>query len=554
MPAQPVHRPADARVAGGDAGRHEAGHGASGPVDVVDAPAAEPRAVRLLLGEQPLGPGGEGPFPPCAFRPGGGQGFEDVTGDVGGGHVEHRTVVVVGQALGEFGERRQVAGLVGGPPALAGLEAGEPAAAPCDRGRQVGRQLAVLVAEPRERGDDHGGVVHVRVGVQPRRERPAAGGHPGPVALPVAAGGRLPGGQPGAGACDRGVRGIEPGVQQGEQRVGRVPHRAGAGHDPAGGAVRRPDRFAEAVQRGERGPVGDAVGGVAQGLEGQRAQGREQEHVEPGPVRLLVAQQPQLRPRQRAVAQRAQRAPVVGPHHPFRRARPGGGGRCGSVQFGQVEPGRPDRSRGRDDRQRREQMPRPHAQRAHRDRDAGREQYLLGQNGRDAVPAPDAEQREPEVGLGTCRAEPAVVPAEFRGRPHVRLLGPVTGQPQREVRLGGHGQVPRPPGEHRPRPVVVLSPAHPQGGARERGRVVEAQAVAGDDVGRFGADVGVRSFVPPAVVVLTRQEVVDAAGEGLVGGGVVHSATGSPSLRAERGTYRCRTGSLCGIRATIASF
>ena len=149
----------------GDAGGHQRRDDRAGAVDVVRAPAAEPRTVGLLRVEQPLA---RRAWPRrVSARPQSPEHLDDVRGDVGGGRVDHRAEVAERQLLD------QPAGVVGverAPAAVARLHADRPSDAALDRRADVGPRRRASAAQ---RQHHLGGVVDVGVGVVGELERPA---------------------------------------------------------------------------------------------------------------------------------------------------------------------------------------------------------------------------------------------------------------------------------------------------------------------------------------------------------------------------------------------
>src|ERR1700722_624398 len=163
---KPGDRTADLRLMRLDPGGDQRGQHRPGAVQVVRAPPAEPRAVRLLVLQQP---GHAAPARGLGGQPFGSERLHDVRGDVGARRVDDRAEVAERQLV------NQLTGVVrveGAPAAVLALHALEPAQAAPDRRAVAITALAQVDAAQREY--DLGGVVGVGVVVVFELERPAA--------------------------------------------------------------------------------------------------------------------------------------------------------------------------------------------------------------------------------------------------------------------------------------------------------------------------------------------------------------------------------------------
>ena len=157
-----------------------AGHGGAGAVDVVDAPAAEPGAVGLLLGDQP-GERRAAPASPSASPSAASISSAcAVTSALGGSITSPKS---------QNGSSRTIA------PRVVGVERA-PAAVARPASPRSSRRARAIAARRRarsrrldaqQREHDLGGVVDVGVVVVGELERPAAGRSAGPPHRPVAA-------------------------------------------------------------------------------------------------------------------------------------------------------------------------------------------------------------------------------------------------------------------------------------------------------------------------------------------------------------------------------
>ena len=109
----------------------------------------------------------------------------------------------------------------------------------------------------------------------------------------------------------------------------------------------------------------------------------------------------------------------------------------------------------------------------------GRQEDHLGRQRRQVVPRPQAEQRQPDAGedprSARCRRAPRTNRRRLR---HVRGVGRVAGEAQRDIRLDRRRQVARPAVERRPGAVGALLGADPVAGRPCRRRVEDAEELA----------------------------------------------------------------------------
>ncbi len=162
---QPGDGAPDRRVGDGQPGGGEGGHDRARAVDVVDAPAAEPRAAGLLLREEPVD-AAEGAR--VAARPSWASISTTwaVTSADGGSTTSPKS-----QNGSLFGRVLVLSASKAPQAPVAGLHADGPAHGPGEGGLHPRR---VGVPHPAQREDDLGGVVDVGVGVVVELERPAA--------------------------------------------------------------------------------------------------------------------------------------------------------------------------------------------------------------------------------------------------------------------------------------------------------------------------------------------------------------------------------------------
>lgn len=307
-----------------------------------------------------------------------------------------------------------------------------------------------------------------------------------------------------------------------------VPDRGLAGLDHAG-AVLAPDR--EPVQRGESGPHHRVVEVVAQQM--QRDDGVDGGRLDTAPaaVVLLAFDDPAGGRVHREAAHPARGDPVIEVQRLVEALEDTvpTGRRCGApgwvrfagvgVQLVQCEGGGPDRPLRGDDSERHDGLAGPAAEVVDIERDPLREEHQLGREFRQVVPFPPPEQGQPDPGEHPARRDPALFPDPPRGAEHVRVVRPVPGQPQCHVRLDGCGQVPRSIVERGPGAVTELLAADEAAGRLYRGGILDSEELAEQEVLGVHGDVGGEVALPPALFVLSAQEVLHRAFRGPPRGG-----------------------------------
>ena len=113
--------------------------------------------------------------------------------------------------------------------------------------------------------------------------------------------------------------------------------------------------------------------------------------------------------------------------------------------------------------------------------------------------------------------EAARLARERAGGAHVGVLGPIAGEPQRDVGLDRGREVAGAAVEVRPRPVVALPRADPCRGALGQRRIADAEELAQEQVLGIHRDVGLELPLPPTVRVLQGEEVRSRAHQRLAG-------------------------------------
>ena len=184
-----------------------------------------------------------------------------------------------------------------------------------------------------------------------------------------------------------------------------------------------------------------------------------------------------------ARAQRMVRQPLVAPHHRVegeeetieqvaRRARR----RAFDVKL--VEPGRvrdgPHRPIVHQQEQRDDGAARPGGEPVDAQRSRGRQQHQLRRHRRQIVPAPLAEERQPDAGEGPRARDPAALADEGARARHVGRGHGIAGQLEREVAFDAGGEIAGSAVVHRPAAVVALViadvPGHRRASAPPRAR------------------------------------------------------------------------------------
>ena len=282
-----------------------AGHGGAGAVDVVGAPAAEPRAVRLLRGEQP-GDAAVGAAPRRRRRAASISTTWAVTSALR--RVDDLAEVAERQRRGQ---RAGVVGVERAPAAVAAT-----ACPTVQRHAAVDGGVAPGPArdarDPAQREHDLGGVVDVGVVVVVELERPAARGQPGPAHRPVAADPDLLAEQPvGAAPHERGSVGRHARRRPARSAPARCPTPA-TGRPRAGGRAVRALTTVNAVEPGEAGPHHRVVERVAEQVQRDQRVHPRRLDAAPAAVGLLAVDDPRARPvRTRVRAAAGGRVPAL---------------------------------------------------------------------------------------------------------------------------------------------------------------------------------------------------------------------------------------------------
>lgn len=321
--------------------------------------------------------------------------------------------------------------------------------------------------------------------------------------------------------------GAQARVGEGDRGQAGVPHRGLAGLDHPG-AVLAPHREAvQGFQSGAHHGVPEVVAEQVQGDDGVHG-GR----LDPAPaaVVLLALDDPAACGGHGGLAQPARREPPVdvqGLVHPLEDALPAGrrGGAlggvrhpCVGVQFVEGEGGRADRAQRGDHGERDDGLAGPAAEVVDVQGHPGRQEHQLGREFGQVVPVPPAEERQPDPGEDAGGGDPAVGPDPGRGTGHVRGVRRVPGEAERDVGLDGGGQFGRAAVEGGPGAVLPLLAADEQGRGVGGGLVPDAEELPQQQVLRVHGDVGLQVALPPALGVLTLQQV-----PGRPRGGLVHA-------------------------------
>ncbi len=299
--------------------------------------------------------------------------------------------------------------------------------------------------------------------------------------------------------------GREPRIAERDHRERGVPHRRLARFEPP--ALLVLDR--EVVEPAKRALDHGMVERVAERDERDDRPDPRGLDAAPGPVGLLPFDDPPLGGPERASTQRPDGSALVEvertvepSEEPVPCIRGRRRGRRADGELVDREGHRGDGSQRAHHGERHDRLPRPAAERVHRERGAGREEDLLGRQGGHRLPGPEPEEREPHAGEHAGRREPAALPDEGRGAPHVLCVRRVAGEPERDVRLDRGRVLGRPAVERRPASVLALARADP---ARRRLRepgVEEAEVVAEEQILGVDRHVGLELALPPAVGVL----------------------------------------------------
>ena len=432
------------------------------------------------------------------------------------GRVDHRTEVAERKFVREL---PRVVGVEGSPPAVRGLHAEQPVDASVDRRHQP---PAVRDVGPAQSHQHLGRVVDVRIVVVCEFERPPARVDVGPARRPIAADSDLFVQQPLRRPLQDRIVSVQARVGERDHRQGRVPHRRLAGLEPASGPV----GDGEALKALEASLHDRVVERVA-----ERVEGRDRPHpgrldAAPRAVRLLSMDDPFGGAPARLPAQ----APVgmafvcvqqfVDPFEPAlprreRMSRLPGETALDLIERDAERMHRPERSH---DREGDDGLPRPAGPVVHIEREPGREEDQLGREGRQLVPRPDAEQRQPQPGEHASAFDPSTVEDELPRGAHVRCVRRIAGQSKGRVGLDRGREVPGPPVEIRPRAVVALLRADPGRGRDEFVVAQHVEELPEEQVLGVHGHVGFELALPPPSLVLQGDQVVASSNERLLGG------------------------------------
>ena len=263
-------------------------------------------------------------------------------------------------------------------------------------------------------------------------------------------------------------------------------------------------------------------------VEGVAPQVQREDRVHPGrldappaPVGLLAPDDPGFRLAQRRLAHGpAQRLPVGEPvvlvedpveeHEsagPVPQRRSGAVWSLAGPQLVDAERDRPDRAVGAHDGDGDGGLARPAAEVVDVAGHPRRERHDLWWEGRQLVPGPEPEQREPDPREDPRVLDPARGADERRGPRHVLVGRLVAGEAERAVRLDRRRQVPRPAVVRGPGPVGTLLRADPRRGLRRVGRLTDAEELTEQQVLGVHRHVRLELALPPTLGFLDRKEV-----------------------------------------------
>lgn len=337
----------------------------------------------------------------------------------------------------------------------------------------------------------------------------------------------------------------------GQARVGErdggqagVPHRGLTGLDHPG-AVLAP--HGEPVERLQPGPHHGVLEVVAEQVQGDHGVHGGWLDAAPAAVVLLALDDPAGGAAHRGPAQLAGRHLAVAVQHlvePLEDAVPTrhrgkGFGRIGGagvgVQLIEREGRGPYRALRGDHGERHDGLPGPAAEVVDVERDPLGQEDQLGRQLGQVVPLPPAEQGQPDPGEHPCRSDSAVRPDPPGGAGHVRVLGPVSGESEGDVRLDGGGQFAGAAEEGGPGSVVPLLAPDEQGGRLDGLLVLHPEELAKQQILGVHGDVGLQVALPPALGVLPAEQVLDAAFRGPRAASSTVSAPGGALAAAARG-------------------
>lgn len=204
----------------------------------------------------------------------------------------------------------------------------------------------------------------------------------------------------------------------------------------------------------------------------------------------------------------------------------GGGGPAGrvrvvriGVQFVQGEGRGTHRPLRGDDGERHDGLAGPAAEVVDVERDPLGEEHQLGREFRQVVPFPPAEEGQPDPGEDTARRDAALLPDPSCGAGHVRFVRAVPRQTQRHVRLDGGGEVPGAAVEGGPGAVGELFTADEAARRPDRGGILDSEELPEQEVLGVHGHVGGEVSLPPALLVLSAEEVLHRAFRGPPRGG-----------------------------------
>ncbi len=248
-------------------------------------------------------------------------------------------------------------------------------------------------------------------------------------------------------------------------------------------------------------------------------------------VRLLPGDDPAFRGAQGVAAQWPDRVAVVAvqrrvqpEEEGLRRARPaasqepqrgaqaprvagGGDGDHGGAQLVQVERRRQLGALRRDDRQRDDGLAGTGGERVDVQRCLGRQEHDLGRQDRQLLPAPPAEQRQPDPGEHPRRRDAAALADPRGAAPHRLVVGGVTGEPQGDVGLDRGGQLPGAAEERRPGAVVETPGANVLRGGLGLLGGADTEELPQQEVLGVHRRVGLQVELPPSVGVLKGEQM-----------------------------------------------
>jgi hypothetical protein len=370
-----------------------------------------------------------------------------------------------------------------------------------------------------QREDDFGGVVDVRVVVVLELERPAARLQVRAPLHPVSDRAHFLADQPVRGSNHRGVVGRESGIAERDGRERGVPDRRLAGFDAARavfddresveaceclrdhGVIHRVAEYVERHHRVHPGRLDSAPAPV----------GFLSPHdpLDGAPVGVLAQSPvgPPLVELERAVE--LLEAPLPGRDRMARRWR------RVAAQLVDPETDRPNWFVRCDDRERHDRLPRPAAEVVDVQRNPVRKQDHLGGHRGQVVPRPQPEQRHPQPRENARALQAAEVANQLRGALHVGGVRGVSGEPQRDVGLGGGRELRRPLEEVCPGSVAALLAADPLRALLGLIFAADAEELAQHQIFRVDRDVRVECTLPPAGFALQRQQVSLRARDGV---------------------------------------